>query len=594
MSNPRSLGEIFQNTAKLYPSKAAFLSKEAGKYSAINWAEAQKEANALSQFLLKQGIRPGSKVAILSENRLEWALTDLAALQVGAISVPIYTSLTPSEIEYILQDCEAELVAVSNKILFEKLTAIQKNLPKLRTVIVFESALSVHKNEIAVPVTLFKEALTEGLNGNLPLPEVSLDMIASIIYTSGTTGLPKGVLLTHKNFISNILMCREALKMGETDSHLSFLPLSHVFERTAGYYLMIYIGAQVAYAENMDSIPQNILEVQPTFLLGVPRFYEKIKERVEQKVKTASSAKKALFAWARDLSARKRRLIEEGGPLGIGLRLELLLAEFLVFSKFKRGLGGHLRFGVSGGAPLSKDVALFFNDLGVLLLEGYGLTETSPVISANREKRYRFGSVGIPLVGVQVKITEEGEIVTKSDSVMQGYLNKKTETDAVLKEGWFYTGDLGQIDREGFLTITGRKKELIVTSGGKKVAPRPIEEALESDEYILRCVLYGEGKKFITALIIPQKEKIIEYANAQKIAYTDYAKLLKDSKIYQFIESRVEEKTRDLASFEKIKYFVLLENDFTQSAGELTPTLKVKREVVFSRYRTELEKLYEV
>src|SRR3990167_3370143 len=327
------------------------------------------------------------------------------------------------------------------------------------------------------------------------------------------------VMLTHSNFIHNVVFSRDALRMGESDVHLSFLPLSHVFERMAGYYLMIYIGATIAYAENLDTVSRDLLEIRPTFILGVPRFYEKIMARVLEAVAHSGPLKKKLFEWARGLGEEKRERLVEGGKSAAFFWLQYRLAYWLVYRKVKRRLGGRIRFCVAGGAALRKEIAEFFYDLGVMIYEGYGLTETSPVISANREEKFKFGTVGIPLKRVEVKISEEGEILTKSPCVMKGYLNKEEDTRKVLKDGWFYTGDLGYLDSQGFLTITGRKKELIVTSGGKKVAPAAIEALVEKDTAILRCVFFGEGRKFITALIVPQEERLIEYARNQKFAF---------------------------------------------------------------------------
>ena len=587
---PKNLGQLFKITAQKFPNKPAFFSKEDGKYLSQTWAQAWQKVDVLASFFARQSLSVGDRLAILSENRPEWAITDLAAQTLGIATVPIYPSLTASEIQYILEDSGAKMLVVSNKALFDKIPAIQKTLPQLKSILGFDAFLKVHADEVSVPVYLYSEV--EKMTRDPDIAEmndrVTPDALASIIYTSGTTGQPKGVMLTHDNFIQNALMCKETLKMSQSDSHLSFLPLCHVFERTAGLYLMIYIGASIAYAENMDTVPQNILEVRPTFLLGVPRFFEKVESRVSEKIKHAGRRRFALFQWASGLRRKKRR----GEKWSFLDRLLSPLAGLLVYRKFEKGLGGRLRFCVSGGAPLAKEIAEFFYDLGVLIYEGYGLTETSPVMTVNRQNRVRFGSVGLPLSGVQIKISEDGEILTKSACVMKGYWKKPLETAEVLKEGWFYTGDLGRLDADGFLYITGRKKELIVTSGGKKISPRPIEELLEKDPFILRCVLYGECKKFITALLVPKEEEITKYARERKIAFTDYADLLKDKNIHEFMDGRIQEIMKDLASYEKIKYFLLLPDDFTQSSGELTPTLKVKREVVLARYRTALDALY--
>lgn len=587
---PKNLGQLFRKTALKFPSKPAFFFKDEGKYTFETWSKARQKVQALASFFNKSGMKMGDRLAILSENRPEWAYADLAAQTLGIVTVPIYPSLTPAEIQYLLQDSGAKMVAISNKALFEKIQAVQKNLPELKAVLSFDASMKAHVGELSIPIHVMFEAEKTPVDPLLEEkdPGIRPTDLASIIYTSGTTGPPKGVMLTHDNFIQNVLMCQVSLKMNSSDAHLSFLPLSHVFERTAGHYLMIHIGASIAYAENLDTVPQNILEIHPTFLLGVPRFFEKVQKRICEKVAKASTLRRGLFERAREL----RRKIRCGEKWGIADALFSPLAEMLVYKKFKKGLGGRLRFCFSGGAALPREIAEFFHDLGVMIYEGYGLTETSPVMSFNREDRVRFGSVGIPLDGVEIKITAEGEIITKSACVMKGYYKKDRETAEVLKDGWFYTGDLGKMDPDGFLFITGRKKELIVTSGGKKVSPRPIEELLESDPFILRCVLYGEGKNYITALIVPEKEALTDYARRQKLAFKDYAELLREKRVYSFLDERVRELMKDLASYEKIKYFVLLADDFTQGAGELTPTLKVKRDVVTSRHRAALDLLY--
>lgn len=524
---------------------------------------------AVASSLLRLGVKPGDRVGILSENRPEWVLLDLAALSIGAVTVPIYTSLSSAEIQHILADAGVNTLAVSQKTFLEKVILIQKDLPALARIVVFEAQALASQSDLSIPLFLIKDWEKDRISDQLMemRSAVQPDSLASIIYTSGTTGAPKGVMLTHDNFIQNLIRCRAALQMSSSDVHLSFLPLSHVFERTAGYYLMVTIGATIAYAESLDTVIHNLAEVRPTFILGVPRFYEKIRDRVLESLSQASPFKKKI--------------------------LKTAVGQWLARRQFKKRLGGRVRFCVSGGAPLARDIAEFFYRLGIMIYEGYGLTETSPVISVNRQGRWRFGTIGIPLDGIEVKIAPDGEILTKGPCVMKGYWNKPDATRDAIKDGWFHTGDLGLIDQDGFLAITGRKKELIVTSNGKKVSPRAIEERMEKDIYIQRCVLFGEGKKCVTALIVPRKEKLLEYATIEKIAFKEYSDLLRDDKIRGFFEQRVEEASADLASFEKIKYFGLLENDFSQNAGELTPTLKVKRDVVWARYKDLLLPFYE-
>ncbi len=586
---PQNLAALLVNSAALYPEKKALYFKENGRYRALTWKETAARVDSVAAFLFSQGVRAGDRVGLISENRPEWFIVDFAALSLGAVTVPIYTSLTASEIQYVLADSSCCWVALSSTALFEKVAVAQKKLPALVGLIVFDSAVLASRSEVSVAMHSFQEVVKTTPTERLALPKtIGHEDLASIIYTSGTTGTPKGVMLTHGNFIQNSLMAEEAFKMDESELLVSFLPLCHVFERTCGHYLMTLIGASIAYAENMDTVPRDIREIRPSFLLGVPRFYEKVQSRVMDAVQKAGPLKKGLFTWARELG-RKKRLGEK-----IGLMNTLLypVADRLVYKKFRDGLGGRLRFGVSGGAPLVKEIAEFFCDLGIVIYEGYGLTETAPVITANHEGKLRFGSVGVPFSGVEVRIAEDGEILTRSACVMKGYFNRPAETAQALEGGWFHTGDLGRFDADGFLFITGRKKELIVTSGGKKVSPQPIEERFEQDPYILRCVLFGEGKKFLTALLVPHKEALETYAETEKIAHEDYASLLNLKKVHDFMDLRVQAAQKDLASYERIKYFTLLEHDFSQASGELTPTLKVKRDVVLTRYKDRLLPFY--
>ncbi len=587
----KNLALLLLQTATQYPSKKAVFQKINKKFESITWAQTLSRVESLASFFVEKGIKSGDRIAILSENRPEWLITDFAALTVGAVTVPIYPTLSVTEIEYLLKDAGCRWIAVSSKDLLAKICPIQKKLPSLEGILVFDGGALVGQSDFYLPFFLIRDAWNKQpvKELNQLRQNIASDAIASIIYTSGTTGVPKGVMLTHENFMQNVFLCRETLKMGSADAHLSFLPLCHVFERMAGHFLMVYIGATITYAESLETVPADILEIKPTFLLGVPRFFEKIQARVLGQVQKASSFRRHLFEWTRKLGAAKRAKRQNF--------LDVLLsslAAVLVCRTFKKRLGGNLRFCVSGGAPLSKEIAEFFCDLGVMIYEGYGLTETAPVISVNREEKWRFGSVGIPLHEVEVKITPDGEIVTKSACVMKGYFQKPEDTAEVLKDGWFYTGDLGCIDKEGFLFITGRKKELIATSGGKKISPKPIEELIEKDPYILRCVLFGEGKKFITALIVPKQSELIEYATQKKIDFKTYSDLIKNRAILNMLTEHMDCLMENLASYERVKYFALLETDFSQNSGELTPTLKVKRDVVCERYKHLLLPFYDI
>ncbi|MCG3175981.1 MAG: Long-chain-fatty-acid--CoA ligase FadD15 [Candidatus Omnitrophica bacterium] len=584
---PRNLGDLLASTVSDHGRKRAMLFRFNGRYESYTWEEVGRKTAALAKRLVLMGLKPGDRLAILSENRPEWALTDLAAQTAGIVTVPIYPSLTSDEVAYILKDSQSRCVALSGRHQLDKLVPVRAGLQDLRCALAFDGDLTVGAMELGLPFTSFTEA-TSDLSADLPSVAVkrSHEDLATLIYTSGTTGVPKGVMLTHGNLIENAALCRQVLRMGPEDVHLSFLPLCHIFERLAGHYLMVSIGATIAYAENMDTVPRDLQAVRPTFVLGVPRFFEKIRGRVLDAVSQASPFRRLMFGWAQDIGRR----IRTGERVGA---LARLTADRLVFSKFRARLGGRVRFCVSGGAPLPKEIAEFFADLGVVILEGYGLTETSPVITVNLEREHRFGTVGRPLPGVELRLSEEVEVLTRSACVMKGYYNKPAETADVLRDGWFHTGDLGRIDAEGYLTITGRKKELICTSGGKKISPRPIEESIEKDPAVLRCVLYGEGKRFITALIVPDRAEVERIAHAEKLAYTDYADLLRSEHLRKLFGAMIEERTASLAGFEKIKYFALLEEDFSASRGELTPTLKVKRDIVLRRYAHLLDPYYD-
>lgn len=557
-----TLPQMVFEQARRYGGRTVLKVKRGGVYQDISWNELADQIKRAALGLIDLGVQPADRVAILSESRPEWAVADLSILSAGAATVPIYATLTSDEIEYILANAGAHLIFVSNPELMAKVLPLQIKMDL--KVILFEAPYRVAGprvwwfgellglGETAGPKV--REALDERLLKTAP------EDLASIIYTSGTTGFPKGVMLSHRNFLSNCDAIRQVLPVGDEDITLSFLPLSHVFERCAGYYFVLFVGGSIAYAENMDAVGANLLEVRPTILTAVPRFYEKLHERIRESVRSSSWLKRKLFAWA--------------VKVGRGN----FLADRLVFSKLRARMGGRLRFCVSGGAPLSKTLAEFFYRAGVLILEGYGLTETSPVITVNRPDRLRLGSVGLPLPGVEVRLGSDGEILTRGPHVMRGYFNNPAATAEVLDaEGWFRTGDIGSLDPEGFLTITDRKKDLIKTSGGKMVAPQNLENALKSSPWIADCVVIGDRRKYVTALIVPSPD------------WTGEPKRLEATRLIQEEVNRLNEK---LAPFEQIKKFALLAEPFTLQSGELTPTLKVKRRVIAERYAAQIEALY--
>ncbi len=594
--NLETIPGVFFDQVQRLNGRCALKYKEVSSFKDISWSDFGQKVKFFSLGLMKLGLNKGDKVAILSENRPEWAFCDLGIISAGAISVPIYATDTAKEVEYILNDCQAKIVAVSHNPQLDKILSIENNLTALQYIIIFNSENRLDGKFILT----FDEILKLGREvekGDLLFGQ-NLEVLKSedavtIIYTSGTTGEPKGAMLTHNNFLSNCRSAAQVLPITENDTYLSFLPLSHVFERMAGYYMMIHQGATIAYAQNLDTVAEDIKIVKPTVTAGVPRFYEKIYAKILDKAIHSSFIKKHLFFWSIKIGRKYGQKKLNKKKIDLWLKLKHKIASVLVFTKLKNNLGGRLRFFISGGAPLAKEIAEFFYSAGVIILEGYGLTETSPVISVNTLERFKFGTVGRLLPGVEVKISQDGEILTKGPHIMKGYHNKPEQTNEVLKEGWFYTGDIGSIDQDGFLVITDRKKEIIVTSGGKNVAPQYIENLLKSDRYISQVMLCGDKRKYLTALIAPNFENLKRYARYKKIAYNQISDLIKQPGIINFISRRIAEKTKELASFEQIKYFTLIDREFSQPGGELTPTLKLKRKVIAEKYKNILESMYE-
>lgn len=573
-----TLPQLFGLKARTYGDRTALKVKRSGTYQEISWNDLRGQVDQLALSLIDLGIQSGDRVAILSENRPEWAVADLATLSVGAITVPIYTTLTVEEIDYILQDSGARLLFISNPEGMAKILPLQEKLDF--RIVLFDAPYRISGPRVywlgeliglgKTATPKLKELLQERLAALQPAD------LATIIYTSGTTGPPKGVMLTHRNFLSNCEAIGKALPVSDSDSTLSFLPLSHVFERCAGYYFVLSVGGRIAYAENMETVAVNLLEAKPTILIAVPRFYEKLQERVLEAVRSSSILKRWIFRWA------------------IHKKLPARLADRLVFSKLRARLGGNLRFCVSGGAPLPKELAEFFYRAGILILEGYGLTETSPVITVNRPDRFRFGSVGLPLEGVEIRIAEDGEILARGPHVMLGYFHKPEATaEAIDAEGWFRTGDIGVIDAEGFLTITDRKKDLIKTSGGKMVAPQNLENILKADPLIEDCVVIGDRRKYLTALIVPNRARLEAFARKQNLSYDHYESLLKNPQALEWAWEPIRRLNEKLASFEQIKKIALLPEPFTLQSGELTPTLKLKRRVIAEKFAPQIDALYQ-
>lgn len=577
-------------------SKPCLMQKVDGKYQGISYKEVYDNTEALAFGLLAMGVKRDDKVAIIGENRPEWVYSDMAIIGVGAINVPLYPISTSDSIQYILNDSESVGVIVSNKFHMNKVLKVKDKLSKLKFIIVMNNEdVSEFDNvyNLSQAQKLGEEFKRENPNmfkDNLKIADK--DALATIIYTSGTTGEPKGVMLTHYNIMSNVISAHKCFDIGEKDVFLSFLPLCHVFERMAGYYTALACGATIAYAESIEKISANLAEVKPTVMTAVPRLFERMHTRVIRNVESQPEKKQKIFNWALEIGREYENLSRNGQSIPVSLTLKRKLADKLVYSKLRERFGGRLRFFISGGAALSRSLGEFFKSVGIQIIEGYGLTESSPVLSCNRLDDYKFGSVGKPFPGVEIKIAKDGEILAHGPNIMQGYFKKKKETEEVLKDGWLHTGDIGVFDAEGFLIITDRKKHLFKTSGGKYIAPTPIENMFLASKYIDQFVLIGDRRMFLTALVVPDFEALKEYADAHRIPYKDEQDLIEMKQIYDMLEEEFAKFQKRLANYERVRRFTLLEKPFAIESGEMTPSLKLKRKVIEERYRNLIEDMY--
>jgi long-chain acyl-CoA synthetase len=592
---PGTLNQLFFEAVSKYNRSDALQVKTSGAYRSISHTEVADRVRHAARGLSSLGVRRGDRVAILSENRPEWAVADFACLTIGLTDVAIYPTLPADQIAYMLKDSGAVAIFVSNKAQAEKIREIRVQLPALKTVIGFDDIPGLTNMSIAE----LEKRGTQGENRESIATyredalTVKPDDLATIIYTSGTTGEPKGVMLSHDNIYSNVVASRTAIPFEGRDVALSFLPLSHIFERMGGHYLMFATGTSIAYAESIDAVPVNMQEVRPTLVLSVPRLYEKMFARVLESALTGGFLKKQIFFWARGVADRWANEKLAGKEPGGLLARQYAIAQKLVFSKLKARTGGRLRYFVSGGAPLSPDINKFFYAAGLTILEGYGLTETSPVITVNTPANFRIGTVGKPVDGVEVKIAGDGEILTRSPYVMKGYYNKPDATrEAIDPDGWFHTGDIGEV-HDGFLAITDRKKDIIVTAGGKKVAPQPLENKVKTNKYVAQAVMIGDKRKFPSMLIVPNFDQLERWAAKRNIIWTDRAQLLRMPTIQTKMEKEVNEELAGAAHFEMPKKIGLLEHDFSIERGELTPTQKVKRKAIDKHYKTLIDSLYD-
>ena len=518
-----TINQMVQNTIQQHGSETALSHKVDKEYQDISYATLAERIKDFCLGLTELGLQKGDRVALLSENRPEWAITDLAILAGGGVTVPMFSTLTSAQVEYIVRDSGAKILCVSNERQLQKIKDWNENVPtNLQHIVIFDDLEDDSVRTFDQVCELGQQVENGDEIYQQASEAVTPDDLASIIYTSGTTGDPKGAMLTHSNFMSNVQAATGIVTLTSDDVFLSFLPLSHVFERMGGHYLPLSSGATIAYAESPFTIRQNMQEVRPTVMMSVPRVYEAMHERILNSVKEGSPTKQKIFHWSVGIGSKVSQAIQQKKKPSSMLSLKASIANKLVFEKLKAVTGGRLRFFVSGGAPLSKAIAEFFHAAGILILEGYGLTETSPVICVNRPDQWKFGTVGPVIPGIEVKIAEDGEILSRGPHIMQGYFNKPSDTaEAIDADGWFHTGDIGEIDEEGFLTITDRKKNLLILSNGKNVAPQPIENQLKQSPYISEIMLLGDQRRTVTALIVPNYDAIKEFAAEQQLEAED-------------------------------------------------------------------------
>ena len=591
---PRTLTQLFFDTIDQHSRPDAYQVKRNGRYVAISHAETLEHVRRISLGLRTLGIIRGDKVAILSENRPEWAFADWACLTGCCADVPVYPTLPAEQITHVLANSESVALFVSSKLQAAKIAQIRGTLPMLKHVVIFDD-----EKPDGVDLTL---AELEARGAALDTAEraaawraealtLQPNDLATIIYTSGTTGLPKGVMLSHDNLYSNVIGCTQKIPFTGQDTALSFLPLSHSFERM-GDYLYFATGTSIAYAESMDTVPFNLQEVRPTFAMSVPRLYEKLYARVLENALSSGAIKKRIFFWARAVAERWADIKLAGGtPRGL-LAWQYAIAQKLVFSKLQERTGGRLRYFVSGGGPLAPEINKFFYAAGLTILEGYGLSETSPVMTVNTPKDFRIGAVGKAIAGVEITIAADGEILTRGPNIMQGYYgNPQATAEAIDADGWLHTGDIGVIEDE-FIRITDRKKDIIVTAGGKNVAPQPIENAVKTNKYVSQAVMIGDKRKYCIMLVVPNWDSLEKWAGRKNIIWTDRAQLLEMPTIQAKMDKEVRKQFVGLANYETPKKIALLEHDFSVERGELTPTLKVKRRVIDKDYKALIDTLF--
>jgi len=591
--NEKSIYELFQTICQKNQNSNAFSSKKGGQWEAVTWGEHERTCRSISKSLMALGIEHADKVNILSNTRLEWVQCDMGTVNIGAVTVGIYAANLAEDCAYIINHSDAKIVFVENYDQLQKVESLRDQMPGLQHIVLFdghgknENGIMGWDDFMAKGNTISDAAFEERA------AETALDDLAAIVYTSGTTGVPKGAMITHENLLFTSWSVTECLEILPGYKTLLFLPLAHVFARILTFFSMR--GAVTVYfAESIETIGENLKEVQPDFFASVPRIYEKVYDKITSGAKDAGGLKEKIFNWALATGMQVSALQQQNEKPGAVLGIKNSIADKLVFSKIKAAMGGRVIWAISGAAPLNKTIAEFFHACGILVLEGIGMTENTSFTNVNRPDKFKFGTVGQPGPGIEQAVAADGEVLYRGKNVMKGYFKAPEETAKTIDEnGWLYTGDIGEIDADGFLKITDRKKDLIITAGGKNIAPQRIEKIIRTSRYISQVVAYGDKKKFCSALITVDQPQVEAWAIKKGLDVTAWKSLCESEEIKKLIFSEVQDKNKELSSYETLKKIIILPEDFTIEAGELTASMKIKRKVVIDRHKQQLEALYD-